>query len=1062
LAAIGLDGVPFQQLYVVIERGLRFWNRELLTISVGRGFLVTLACEGGLPLRLVRKDGNRLRSYFRALLEEFRIHRRAGRDPEWLAERASQYLPGNLRQKVVYAISGQLISQIWDLQAKAGDASDPVATLDRVDPGWRDRLPLRIEDETAEALLKNLVEEASRLAAAEPTQISVVRRLHKILSGWGLSAEVDLPGVTPASDLTRLLEQHDETDLGSRLELYALDQADIPHLLAYASQRVRGGVAEYLLEKPGRSALILRGAVAATELRIVAAAGSERTAARVLPQGGGLSSLPWVFVSSADIDDPKLVGQGSVRTRYPDAWVAALDSSSPEPEENSSCEPVGRMDGFGRCVYRITGNVRFYDSEGTFCVVRTEQVTEDGPEYLLAGDEVRVNAEVPVYAASLKLWCFETSGGRAQQIPLGALEWRPAGKGQWASGSPGSFGLVDIRHAVDGELRFRGRIGIVPPGLSVSWEHGDTYQAGTIALDGLEGGAVGWGDIPGVTIEPTASGETGTSKVGLRIRADSEPPANLSLILAWPGGADLEIVVPFPAKGARFLTSDGRALANGTAVAFRQLAGIRALATSTRARDKFVVAGKLLAEDASPGLTKVGIWEPLLQSDGVARLDLSYLAEQFSHLFSASRQLDAHINLRIEDAHGPTPADRRLDIRRFDLEFEPDRVESVVRLVASSAEIVTPEHAAGFKVEARALWDPNREPIALVLEPAGSTNPEIRWRIDEATMEPGPWLIIGWEGSWCRFRPLLWTIGDIPENALDDFIESGVMGDALRIPDPKQRRKAIDAAFRFLDETPKDPNWGLLGEYFTAFQGLPAASLDLFGRLAANPRVAAGLLMRADDSQFDIVWERLDEVPFSWQLVPVEAWVQAAAGLVSHYREQLAGFPGDIEPLIQQVFRTFAERLPEKLEPLALIPDLLTELDVVPGLARKSGLLGLAGSEQGAAILQQRLNEARQDLLRAQADVQWPQGNEIGCWATGNDELVTKFEGVWLEPPMGVRFRADVLHAPVIAALTSAFDCPTTADLVWEIKRLRRFNERWFDTAYSITLALAIGQMLKN
>jgi hypothetical protein len=112
--------------------------------------------------------------------------------------------------------------------------------------------------------------------------------------------------------------------------------------------------------------------------------------------------------------------------------------------------------------------------------------------------------------------------------------------------------------------------------------------------------------------------------------------------------------------------------------------------------------------------------------------------------------------------------------------------------------------------------------------------------------------------------------------------------------------------------------------------------------------------------------------------------------------------------------------------------------------------------------LQHRLNEARQDLLRAQADVQWPRDIEIERWEIGNGELVGKFEGVWLRPPERVGHRADVLHAPVIAALTSAFQCSTTADLIWGIKRLRRFNERWFDTAYSVTLALAIGQMLKN
>ena len=62
----------YSQLCKAVAEGLRVWRRDLLRVGQGRGFLVTLACEGGLPLRLILREQAKLRQYFNALLEEFR------------------------------------------------------------------------------------------------------------------------------------------------------------------------------------------------------------------------------------------------------------------------------------------------------------------------------------------------------------------------------------------------------------------------------------------------------------------------------------------------------------------------------------------------------------------------------------------------------------------------------------------------------------------------------------------------------------------------------------------------------------------------------------------------------------------------------------------------------------------------------------------------------------------------------------------------------------------------------------------------------------------------------
>src|SRR5437660_9245057 len=53
-AEIGQAVPDYQTIYAWVDKGLRHFNRPLLRSRNGdREFLVTLACEGGLPLRLL-------------------------------------------------------------------------------------------------------------------------------------------------------------------------------------------------------------------------------------------------------------------------------------------------------------------------------------------------------------------------------------------------------------------------------------------------------------------------------------------------------------------------------------------------------------------------------------------------------------------------------------------------------------------------------------------------------------------------------------------------------------------------------------------------------------------------------------------------------------------------------------------------------------------------------------------------------------------------------------------------------------------------------------------------
>jgi hypothetical protein len=106
-----------------------------------------------------------------------------------------------LRHDVVFQLSGDLIQSIVKLQEQVADATDPITSLDRDQPQWRDDLPLPVEDATVETLLRNLVGQARNLALTERQRwrwrCALVRRGEI----WSIEQHLELPGAVTGASL---------------------------------------------------------------------------------------------------------------------------------------------------------------------------------------------------------------------------------------------------------------------------------------------------------------------------------------------------------------------------------------------------------------------------------------------------------------------------------------------------------------------------------------------------------------------------------------------------------------------------------------------------------------------------------------------------------------------------------------------------------------------------------------------------------------------------------------------------------------------------------------------
>jgi len=1055
------------RIYPVVRRGLRYWKRSLLTVGDSNAYLVTLACEGGLPLNLLRQQGTALRTYFRAVLAEFQVYGLRGADPAEFAARVSRHLPMSLQQKVVYQLVGSLVKEIWELQATLGDTHTPVQDLERRDPGWRDRLPLVLSDDTARTLLNNLVDDASKLARRSGKGVRAGCRLERTGDSWRLRRRVLLPPSLALPELQEVLG--DGEDPPYRLELYREVPSGEDERLALITRRSAGDEARFAVEKAAPSLCELFGTLAVAPVRVFAGTGQKRYSAREVPGGAELSALPWVFVDrEGEGQSFDLLGEGSVRTRFPEVWVAVPLGAEIVADEGATANPKGQLAELGREVFEVRGGATI-SSAGHNARIRPADTRDETFHYSLEGRSMPVDGgRTPIYHGIPRVVSYTDSGAR-RVIPEGELEWRsPNGNLSrlWLALSKGCRGVVELRHAPQEETRFARVIGVVPAESRVELLSGDKDHCGVLRLSGFGEPEVGVAPQPGLHPEMEFQGD-GRDVAEVSLVAEGVPPATVRLHLRWKLGRELTFEVPFPARGVRFVGQDGSLLPAGESVHIDRLGGVTARVLGGRPGGYYVAEAVLHAERLQGDY--VGqLWarERLVEvAPGRHELDLRALQEASRALLAMSGELDAWVEIQVQDDQARTQA-RTLRVRYYDVDLRRDAEAGHVLLPNYDAARLDGSPLEEVQVVAFPMWNPVQEP-----EPLPAVEP-LRWAFNPGQREAGPWLLYGGVDGRCRFRPQCWPVPPREEER-DSTAETRPEGScsllkAVTIQNPKERAKAIRVCLSELAEQADHPGWQLLDGYLRRLVDLPPGTFDVTNALAETPLAAAMALLRAGPERFGSVWDTLESLPFSWALVPVSAWVRGAAEHLRVSRGALAavaealGPATDLDELARANFRTFLSEVPLRSPGMALTVELVAHRALGESLTGQQ-LLPMACVEQGRAMLcGPILQEARQELLVTQADAEWPGGGGLEGWLRRRDDLPDEMRSLQLEPPSGARFRAPVLNVPIAAAVSVGFDLPLPEGAVFHVRRCREFDSRWFDVAYGCALATSVGWQLEH
>ena len=1022
LSSIGWNSVDYPDLYEPVRKAWRWWRIDLVRLPTSIRYLGTFACQGGLPLAMVRDTNSRVTHYLRAVLKHTAAYRQCVADPIDLA-RDQQHLlhPPTLRRDYVFQLAADLIESVLDFQADAQD-ENPLNALDQAQPDWRNKMPLDLGDERARDLLTGLLREAAQGQASPVNDFRVERFLRETGVGWRLGARVRLPGSIPVDNLSHQLGVK-EAVLPSRIEVRTQNERIIGLYSAQSGQ--------FQLAQNRQTPDEFWDSEAAGEIRLRFLS-KELIGAPLVPnRGSALSDLPWVFQNG---NDGLLIGEGSVSSRLPEIIVLApygvipdrldtLKEQSSKQDEAFANEPEVQVYNLERVLWKISQPVAFETTSGR-CVVRPSSAQTAEQDYRLSGRRCYdFESAFPLFHGTPKL---RVARGEqtARAVPANEVQWRQTG-GDWR-GHPDGFGLWDVRHVHRNELLYLGRAGILPPKMRACIEPGSELSQGHLLLHDADAVRVAEYDEE---VAIAMQIEDRTVRVVVTAKNTITPPARLRLRLHWPGATELIIQTPFPGSGARIL-QDGKPV--NRALVVDDLYGVRAVALSPEASQRFFIEGELKAPDLAE-LSRVAYFRRALVKTGVQHeLPISDLRPLIELLLAGSSSSEASVTLRVIDRFQNECG--AIHVNRFAANLEYDPSMSFLSLAAGLQD-KTP-----ITFHALELTRPELDPVQLqnigpADAPQGAVLPE------DLNLEESRLLVVG-RNDRIRIQPL--AIGGKPDPS-SSFVgvrdtEVPYLQEALNLSDVDSRMLAIGQAMDLMlkpdDMKHGEDEWAFLTDSLLAVDGLPATAVDLLKVLVTKPRLLVRCLFRLEKATRNLLWRIEEELPFSWLLIRREIWWTEVKLALEGLSEQLFEALGDEHE--QVAHEHITSILNEGADRISALSTISTDVT-----------LRLKGERLGEDIGNIFLMEWDQQTpgqicLRSNLD-DWPRGYGRNEW---QEELGSKIpESLW-QNEHECRNHQPIFDTP-IAAAWCCFVAKPTHKATFLIKNIRAHDPEWFDLAYS-------------
>ena len=1060
-------GTRYGELQDLVARGLRAWGRSVYRVGPSKGYLATLVCEGGLPLKLILREGTPLRHYLKGVLEEFKHFGATETPARDLAERLRHRLPGAWRRETVYELSGELIEAVWMLQHELGETDTPVQDLDRKLPGWREELPIRISDQVAKTLLNDLLIEAVQVARRARINVRWNVELVPVADGdWELRGSFHLPATISEEAFNRLFDRWPQGETPRRFTVGVETHTRRFRALALGTERRADDNGRSFRLEPfsGAHRAETNGLMGSRQL--LARTPNESCPTDRFQGSSGLGDAAWVFVpresDGAARPTCRLVGQGTVQVKEPDAFVAVDTGVVPNSGEGEA-KAVGSVRNEGqRVVYRVKGRVVFRAEDGSRTVVETEAASDAANvEYHLVGPQKRFGVDtMSAFMGGLSMH-KRRDGEFIARIAERDLRWTsdaPGGRWQSFSSAAVDSGLIRgsgrLRYIRDDQIRHSISLCILPQGADIEILPSPDPNRGEVRLVDFGDVVAIAPDIPGLT----SMGRTEPNGYRLALSARGDVPREVGVIVDWGGQGRAEFTLPYPARRAAFVGADGTPMPPGAGLAQGSLAGVRAeVIVPDTAR--FEIQGQYSGSDAAAVRGRFGmlVREIPAVSFGHHVLDLAELDHGITERLALSDSPDAAVRLTIADTglrDRLQPAS--ISVSRFDLGFElRDDGSTLVGLDARGRRI-SPADLDLLTVEILPLLEPDQEPIPL------ERCDRDTWRIPRGSLEPGPHLVVGRQGDWHRVQPMPWHFAQPGHSEDVDSSAIATVAQAYFIASQRNYRSSDEPFGPVVGRLASDPghrDWPSVFGYLRQ-TSLPVATFPLLRALVRNPVACAMAAAHASAADFELLWERMELFPFAWWQIPLRNWEEAYVAYGAHWDEQLEEVKDTQRAwkLLEDETDRSIDRVGGRLEGLRAAFCFLSDTVASRPISDKgSKIVTRDRLEQ----LQKEYKEHRSscpalkiatdalpDLKGLRSEVTKVTADHSWC-----APLFVKRTGLFEVPRC-----ADFADAPALTAAMVVADIQAPDELAHRIRELHANHRSWFEKALKLAQFIAFGR----
>jgi hypothetical protein len=1020
--------------YNLLKLGMKWWKREIMQRTGGENlYLVTIACEGGLPLKLLQRENTNLSRYFKALLREQQFIRPIAHDAHTdnehaLAESQNHLLPASLQNDVVYELSGQLIDAVHHCRQLLGaESKHPLEQLDNIDQDWRERFPLRLEDGVAQSLIADLLTERLTPKAKNQNQFcEVARQLVKTAdTQWQTQLRISLPNRVSNEQIEALLSLAQNEEMPSHLEFRARVGSDEYSL---AVMNKMAGQKHWRISPVNKSsAFTLTGEDALLDVSLHVVKGQKEYVNWTQDNCTALSEeLPWLYISpvGAESDNARqldLIGVGSVSLRA--ASVFAAIPPDYKTSKSETTESIGNLALSNRELLLLSETVSLLSSQGDNCLIELGAEEDLLSAYRIHGKRAFWSYNNrPVYGGMPQLQ--HQTEDASEIVPAREIYWRPVGKPQseWtplAKGSP--LGDVRIRHMTDNGARFEARIVVVPKEARIEVKTGRN-NSGALTFHYFTATDIVIAPIAGCEVaESAAKGYT-----RFDFSANAHRGAEARVQFNWQHHGSATLKVPVPIENSAFIDSDGAVVNYGTSLSIDELMGLRAQVITPSA-DSFHMEVELHDPGMSRNISNACNHRvPLEVQRGIHCLPLGPMAPRLRRLLALRSALDSEIRLTLSDN-----IKSRLTIRRFNTRLLSDWDNGVVQLSASEETV-----ANGFAMTAISLIEPE---LSETLEFDSAIN---GWSTTPLDQRFAPWILVVWQDALMFSRPAVAPTEALPDDSLDSQTPAAMRA-VLQPGDYVQRNAGMEECVRAMASDPSHVGWSYFKRCLKEFADYPPSSFDFTMRIAENPyALALGLFVIRGDHA-DEYWTLSDKMGFDWHLLTLDAWVKAAVIYHSHLE---ASLPEDLTHLATEQTITSLNDISESLRGMDMLMNCIGEL--IQGESTAAPMVQ-AFESQAEMLLQIDSVE----LLRRQVDNrQWPDEPQVKEWL----EFEAHVDLPSFPPRESLQtlrdFRQAAVNAPIDAALQLAVDVYPDKDQLSYFIAFREFDTEWFDTAIGLVL----------